>query len=340
MYFKIELKYISNLSFKMEVQKPHYNNQSTLYVVSGVAVQEQVEACVKTSFDQIRKAFPNNGYEKAHYVINVVSDYKGNLFGYAYIWVSDPRIYYLLLGCNADGTERYEEKDDPNWVEPKRDEFKFSSSTNWADMDDDEEEFQKIHTRPKLRRALPPLIRLPGYKYNEEQLKHISKMVWTEEDVKATVPQIGYLEVSRARVSPVAEDKNPFVLVCSCAPLWITEEMIRPFFAKYNTDTEIRYTKNKNGGTTAYTYPTIEISKTCLDKRNRREYKMVFVCFSRLCQFDAVFALLLTRKFIVQNTDDIRKNEVLLTQKKAVPPVRSECLIFNHSMRNKERERP
>jgi hypothetical protein len=309
--------------------KMRYYNESTLHVTSGIARQEQLEAALKAVFKQIRDHYTDEGYETAHFIANVITDTKGNIFGYAYVWVSDPRIYYMLVGMNPDGTERYEEYEDPNWVEPSEDRPETSIvGVNWADITEQEEELDEKYTRPMIRRQLPPLVRLPGYQYDEEQLKKAAELVKSSAGEEVPVPKLGYFEVSRSWVSNVDANLDETTLCCRMAPNWVTEEMIRPVFERYSTDTELRH-GTVNGIKGMYSYPVVTFAKT-KDKRTGEPCQRVFVAFSNLCPHDASFALLMTRKITIENLDDIRMNEKLLTENKQPRDVRKTLLVFSH----------
>lgn len=318
----------------MSVKVRHYN-ESTLYVLSGIARQDQLESALKAVFKQIRDHYPEDGYETAHFMANVITDTKGNIYGYSYVWVSDPRIYYMLIGRNPDGSERYEEYEDPDWVAPSeaRPEATMTLGVNWADITEEEEELDEKYTRPIIRRQLPPLVRLPGYRYDEDQLKKATEMVVAkaspeEKETAVSVPKVGYFEVSRSWVSDVDEEDSETTLCCRAAPTWVDEEMIRPFFERYSTDREIRH-GIVNGVKGIYSYPVFTFGNS-KNKYTGEPCKMVYVLYSNLCPHDASFALQMTRKFMIENLNDIRLNERLLSEGKPAGEVRKTLLIFSH----------
>lgn len=318
----------------MSVKVRHYN-ESTLHVLSGIARQEQLESALKAVFKQIREHYPDDGYESAHFVANVISDTKGNIFGYSYVWVSDPRIYYMLIGRNPDGSERFEEYEDPDWKPPSepRPEITMSLGVNWADVADEEDEIEEKYTRPIIRRQLPPLVRLPGYRYDEDQQKKAAEMFEGEQanvspEEKKNPPKIGYFECSRSWVSDVDEDDSETTLCCRAAPTWVDAEMIRPFFERYSSDRELRHGR-VDGVTGMYSYPVITFGNS-KNKFTGEACKMVYVLYSDLCPHDASFALQMTRKITIENLNDVRLNEKLLGEGKPVREVRKTLLVFSH----------
>jgi hypothetical protein len=321
----------------MSVKVRHYN-ESTLHITSGIARQEQLEAALKAVFKQIRDHYPDDGYEKAYFLANVITDTKGNIFGYAYAWVSDPRIYFMLIGRNPDGTERYEEYPDPNWVEPTAERpvpaaSLLSVGVSWADVTEEEEELDEKYTRPMIRKELPPLVRLPGYRYDEEQLKKATEIVRSKAspDVDPStivVPTLGFFEVSRAYVSDVDKEDSNTTLCCRRAPAWVDKDMLLPFFERYSTDRELRFgiVDHKK---CHYRYPVITFDKSSADRVTGEQGKKIFVAYSGLAPHDSSFALLMTRKFMIENANDIRRNETLISEGKEPVEVRKTLLVFS-----------
>ncbi len=82
--------------------------------------------------------------------------------GISYIFITNPKVYHILLGRNADGTDRVRMVPDPEWTPPetevKKDEpltFENMSfgSMNWADM------CETVEAKaPLIRIEEPPLV--------------------------------------------------------------------------------------------------------------------------------------------------------------------------------------
>lgn len=153
-------------------------NNSTLYVSAPVAHSHQI----KKSFDDaIKRAkempeiFGKN--LECEVQVNVVRRYNGAYMGYAFVDVTNPKIYYALMGMHPDGTERVEYIDSqieevPEDESDEEDEITF----NWGGNNDtawgDETEIKSVQV-PKIKKELPPLISLQPYEYEPEQKDHL-----------------------------------------------------------------------------------------------------------------------------------------------------------------------
>jgi hypothetical protein len=96
----------------MEGEQIRWKNEHNIWVNTGLATQKHLEMAVDVFKKKLIQMFPKDGYEKCEILVNLVQDSKGNSYKYAYLWVSDPRVYYILAGFNSDGSERFKEKDD------------------------------------------------------------------------------------------------------------------------------------------------------------------------------------------------------------------------------------
>ena len=85
-----------------------YYDNHTLYCIVYDATYDQISDCIKDAINKI-------GVECA-YQINLVETKDGNR--YAYMRVSDDKVYNALIGRNLDGTERIELHDDPDFKMP------------------------------------------------------------------------------------------------------------------------------------------------------------------------------------------------------------------------------
>lgn len=79
-----------------------------LYVSTGAATKSEVT-------NVLTKCLPKG----AKWTLQYVESFQGEPFGYAYLW-TDASLCNLLVGCNADGTERAVYRPDEQWVCPKR----------------------------------------------------------------------------------------------------------------------------------------------------------------------------------------------------------------------------
>lgn len=291
-----------------------YDNH-TLYVNSGVATKAQLTTAFHRALKDVSKTL--NRPVTTAFKVNVVIVH-GNYVGYSYVRVQNPEVYNMLIGKNPDGTERVEYIDDPNWQPPAKasvieDEIDFetfmSAPTNnksWAELMDEEEEMKPA----KIRQLLPPLMKLPSYQYDQEQIKHVTKLLEEQHhglsETKVTVPTHGHFEVSRAYVSPVDDRFAPNILCSRNIPAWITENDLKVAFSPYASDITTKHRRKVNGRFISEAYPYVTINNG----------RVAFVTFDPVGH-DAQFALLMTRKLELTSHD--RQTSVQL--------------VFNHAFR-------
>lgn len=296
----------------MDSNPVRWKNDHNVWVKTGLATQEQLEASVNAFKHQLCKMFPKDKYESCEIVVNLVRDGKGNSYKYAYLWVSDPRVYNIITGFNPDGSERFKEES----KESLDDSFDLDN----MDMEDAFTfESSKIK-KPSIRVALPPILTLPGYEYTEEQRKK------AEEDLKAeavasgnnpdevVIPKYGYFESSRAWSGTLESSIDPTTL-CSYVPLWVTEEMLKKIFQRYSSD--------KTG-----IYPKISFqikSKPAFTGRFT-ESKFAKIEFSKSYHRDGIFALQMTRRVKIRD----------LSSGKPIPGEEPKFidLVFEHYRKN------
>ena len=277
-----------------------YLDDSILYIDSGVAHSEQISACLKIAIKDAEKVLKKD--TKCRFKINLLVNKEGEYFGYGYIWISCPEIYWMLLGKNPDGTERVEEYPDPNWKSPnvvkennlkETNEVKHNENTNmnWIDIVEQED----AYVQPMIKKVLPPLVTFTGYEYDEDQIQHLKEL---QED-NNEIPKMGYFEISRG----YAIDAPPGTLrhrICARnVPNWIPLEAFKSIFSFYiqNKDTDypiVNFVEAKKGG------------------------KIVFITFDP-AKKDAIFTLLMTKKTVLINP----KN-----------PKQTVTLIFSHAFDN------
>lgn len=281
------------------------HDNHTLYVNSGVATKEQLTAAIYAS---LKTASRNLGRPiTTAFKVNVVI-VRDNYVGYSYVRVQNKEVYNMLIGRNPDGTERVQWLDDPNWTSSTSEPVE-SSTSSWADMMDEEDEAKP----PQIRQLLPPLMSLPPYRYDKEQLKHVTALL-TEQQQKLSVdeplkiPSFGHFEVSRAYVTAVDEERFvPNVLCSRNIPMWITEKDLKEAFSPYASDITTKHQRKVNGRFVSEAYPYVTINAG----------RVAFITFSA-ANHDAQFALLMTRKIELTSRDGSKKVQ----------------LVFNHAFRN------
>lgn len=232
------------------------------------------------------KSISNFNTEKCMYKINLLVTKEGAYHGYGYMRISSSKIYWMLLGRNPDGSERFEEIPDPNWSPPEKEEnnlsfeqiMKNNENKTWADKVEEEEK----HIQPMLRTALPPLITMPGFKYDEDQYLHLKDIAETNGEDPDTVPDTGYFEISRGFAKEAQSGMIKHRICARNVPDWLPLEAFAITFKPYIT------TSNK--------YPKVNFIQT-------KKGKIVFINFDPSTT-DALFALLMTRKTRFTHPDD------------------------------------
>lgn len=312
----------------MENETVRWKNEHNIWVNTGLATQEQLNASVAAFKKELTKMFPGQGYEKCEILVNLVMDVKGNSYKYAYLWVSDPRVYYILAGFNTDGSERFEEEE--------KDKKTTVSIDDSFDIDnlDLESEFKFVSTKvkkPSIRTPLPPILTLPGYEYTPEQRKVAEADLKAEAISKGrnpdevVVPEFGYFESSRAWAGTPKKNDNPAIL-CSYVPIWVTEDMLKKIFFRYSSDKSGMFPKISFRPCRKRPEPPSEFIRKFDDSP---EKKLAIVEFSRSFNRDGVFALQMTRKVVLL--------DVTAPKKDGVPP-KTVTVIFEHFKNNEESE--
>lgn len=106
------------------------------------------------------------------YVVNVVSDSKGKLFGFSYVWFDDERVANLISGKEANGMERYRRMEtilppEIEYPEPQTKDELIKQCQDWG-LDDILSEKSKPRTVVKYER-LPSHILCPYICLTEQQ---------------------------------------------------------------------------------------------------------------------------------------------------------------------------
>lgn len=83
----------------------------TLYIFSGSATQEQVEAIFEELFKKLNM--------KGTFTVNIVYGQDVKPKGFGYVHVSNPKFYNMAVGLNPDGSDRIIKKTAANWSPPK-----------------------------------------------------------------------------------------------------------------------------------------------------------------------------------------------------------------------------
>jgi len=310
----------------MEFEVVRWNNEHNIHVKTGVATQEQLQASVDAFKTELVRMFPKDGYEKCEFIVNLVTDIKGNSYRIAYLWVSDPRVYYILTGFNPDGSERIkkeEVKDDS--AASLDDSFNLES----LDLEDAFSSQVSKVKKPTIQENLPPILTLPGYEYTEEQKKQVEELKKIAIAEGKNIDDVdfsdyGCFETSRAWAGSSKKNENPSIL-CAHVPLWVTEDILKKIFFRYSTD--------KSGIYPKISFHTIhrkpDFKKELFDRSETTtfEKKLAIVEFSRSHSKDGIFALQMTRK--IQIRDPVLDAKA---KKEGIPlsEIKPVTLIFGH----------
>lgn len=222
-----------------------YYDNHTLYIASGVATEKQI----RTEINKAIQSLEPVAKPRTDIRISVVADAKGNLYGWSYCRFSNPVYYWMFLGKNPDGSERVLKTPDQSWTPPSDEEpldLQHSSSGSWADMVEEEEEYQQRHTRPVIVTPLPPLLLLNDYTYQSGQREaHIALEARNAAYEKRKVQEVkSTLVVSPAYVKEVSEEYNHNI-ICGRSleeagkiPAWIKESDLRQVFSRHSKKKE------------------------------------------------------------------------------------------------------
>lgn len=282
----------------------HYDTH-TIFAETGIATREQIEISFQKAIEELN--IP------CRFKVNLVET-KNGICGYAYIWLTSPQVYHALMGKNLDGTDLVMLIDDPTWNPPKKSlnealndaRKKENLSSSWADIED-ESDIIKSYKCPQIKKNLDPIIKISGYKYNDEQLEFLKLRNKHTQQKDGAIPGYGYFEIGPAYVSELDIKLCHNVLISRKIPEWITVEIFKQLFYNYvsNPITPHRCSHNSKSYDT---YPHVNII-------NIKGNRSVFITFDPTT-YDARFALLMVRKLKI--VDPEGKNP-------------DSTLIFNHS---------
>lgn len=185
----------------------------TMYVHT-TQTKEQVIADLGATLKTLKRR-PEFRSLECDFRVNIPSDKEGRTFGHAYVYVSNPQVYHMLLKRKPDGSPNVRLTPDPNWTPPppkeEVDPFADGASLSWADLLDEEEE----ESPPMIAEALPPLLTLG-----------------TEQD---------YVVEPAALMKALDHYQVNNVLYSRAAPPWLSEIEIKKIFQPYATRNSCTY---------------------------------------------------------------------------------------------------
>lgn len=279
---------------KPETSPQKYLDDSILYIDSGVANSSQISTSLKIAIADAEKILGHP--TKCRFKINLLVNKEGEYFGYGYIWISSPEIYWMLLGRNSDGSERIEEYPDPDWKPPSVVKKNFNEK-HWADVVEEEDSF----VQPVIKKVLPPLVTFQGYLYEPDQILHLQELRNEQEGENTIlpIPAMGYFEISRGYAIDAPPGTLRHRLCARNVPNWIPAEAFKSIFSFYLQDSEGKY-------------PIVNFVNA------KKGGRIVFITFDP-AKKDAIFTLLMTKKTVMVNP----KN-----------PKQTVTLIFSHAFDN------
>lgn len=316
-----------------------YDNR-TLFIKCESASVEQITAAVREALDTYQKKTGNN--LDCRFRVNLVENKEGESYGIAFVFVTNPAVYHMLLGKNPDGSDRVEYRDDPSWEPPTDGDIVndsgwatisppvYSSNANWADIADMEDEYERKvaaqnaekererrrFIRPKIPVMLEPLMTMPPYRLTPKQIEEKRAKIIEDNEGKKDfdpslieVPEIAYFSVDRAMSTPVDTKFMANILKCKEVPSWITKEDLKMQFTPYATDSTTLQERFIKGRRTEETYPFVNIN----------DDRVAFIIFDPSTH-DAQFALHMMKKTVIK-------------KKKSDGSWNVATLIFSHSFR-------
>lgn len=308
-----------------------YYDNHTLFIKCDCASVQQIRAAFAEALTTYQTAIGQR--IDCRYRVNLLVDREGNSYGVAFVFVTNPAVYHMLLGKNPDGSDRIEYMDDPAWEPPTDGELTndsgwssisepvYTTGMSWADIYDEEEELERKREEdearnicPKIAIQLEPLMGLPPYKLTPEQIKVKREKIIIENEGKpdfntnlVVVPEFAHFCVDRAMVNPVDAKFMPNILKSRDVPNWVTKAELKAQFAPYASDNTTRQERLIKGNRVEDTYPFVNIN----------EDRVAFIIFDPSTH-DAQFALHMMKKTII-------------SKKSPDGSILSETLIFGHS---------
>lgn len=288
------------------------HDKHTLYVSYNTDVNnEQIACCFYYAIKQLE--IP------CDFRVNLVTNQIGKKFGYAYVWVSEPRVYNALIGLDFDGTKVKTKIRDPDWNMPEKpyeialrelkDSFKENRSlsnkswgedepeeTDWGSDPIEETEDQLVDNlknryQPQMIEVDgEPHVTLPKYELSDQQLEKIYQGMKESREIeesitleqalnKHLVTKLQQLEVSGA-YTPQESDENAYLFVI--VPNWVTHQILKAIVGTY-----VSYNRNNK-------YPFLR-------EKTIKSGKKTFSIYFQRGTFDVFFAHLMLRKVPIKN---------------------------------------
>jgi len=262
-------------------------DEHTLYVITGICDERDIKMAIDDAM--IEASTKLDRKITSDYRINVIyTGIKNEPSGFAFIYLKNPEVYYILTDRNPDGSDRIEYVDDPDWQRetPKRQSKVNDNWADWNDMvsDDDEEEEQKI---PQKKIQHDPIVTLKPHKLTEQQIiRQRDYLISKYKTENVTVDEYHTFFVYPALAPVLEAGLSPNILFTIIPEnVELSEEFLRHYFEYYCSNTKkypiVRKT-NRNGVTITFDPLTNEarfalfMSKKKLYRDNQGKYVPVF----------------------------------------------------------------
>jgi len=265
-----------------------FHNLHNVYVKTGLATKEQLDISVQNFKNELNRMFPGKNYDKCEILINLVT-IRNQSMKYAYLWVENPEVYYIICGFNPDGSERIEEFiETQDSKTDEEDDLDLDLSLDLNDIIKQKQDKEPI----KIVKQLGPILTLPPYEYTQEQINIIYDELTNEETKLASTegrspnpvekPKYGFFECSRSDTTSIEEGMS-FNILWGKVPNWVNENMVASIFGRYAENMDPKNLKIKFGNPCKDPYLV-----------NHKEITIDF-CNSKVRGL-ATFALQMTRK--------------------------------------------
>lgn len=255
--------------------------------VHPVVTQEQLRDALRDGFKQARDI--DSKYQTM-FIINMVKKNRVRT-GRAFVWVSNPCVYHMILGRNPDGSHRIITYEDPDWVPPEdNSDDPIPLGSSWADIMDEEEAKQC----PLIEEQQPPLITIPTIKLTpEQQNEHEEKPTEIKPRIEA------------ALAHDVSSDYNHNVLRSSALLSHMDEKFIRNEFVMYSTSKgtlNVRKGRGK-GEVSEEPYPYVKIVEHSTPRGKERVAYVTFDAATRDASF--AFHMMRHREYTNKKTGEV-----------------------------------
>ena len=311
----------------------YVTDNHTLYIKFEYASAGQIRQAVNEALTNYQKATKSE--IECNFRVNRVENRDGEPQGFAFVFLTNPAVYYMLLGRNPDGSDRIEYVDDPTWNPPTTGDVNDSGwsriappvyvkGKSWADETEEEEQYwnkieaeKQKHVRPKIAMPLEPLMVLPPYELTDHQVENKRvRLILENEDKpdfdpnKLEVSKIAHFIVSSGLAAREIEaNKMPNILKARNVPDWVTKEDLKVQFSPYAEDSTTLHRRSIKGRSVDEAYPFVNIN----------DDRIAFIIYDP-STYNAFFALHMMKKTVI-------------TKKTSSGVINSVTLMFNHSFR-------